>query len=196
MPLYHLDIEEVFMPKENTTIYAILGLLTHEDMSGYDIKKTIDMTISKFWDIGYGQIYPTLKTLEKDGLVTKSIKTNGKGPNRIVYSITKAGKEKLTGWLSDPAGKEYVKYEILLKIHFGNLLPVDENIKKISEFHEKNKKNLEMMNMFKENLDKVMEEDEAHYYYYLTVLFGLHTYKAYVNWAAEAIEILNKLKSK
>lgn len=184
------------MPKENTTIYAILGLLTHKDMSGYDIKKTIDMTISYYWDVGYGQIYPTLKTLEKDGLVTKSVKTNGKGPNRIVYSITEAGKEKLTGWLSNPAGKEYVKYEILLKICFGNLLPFDENIKKISEFQDKSKKNLEMMNMFKENLDKVMEEDEAHHYYYLTVLFGLHTYKAYVNWADEAMEILKKLKSK
>ncbi|NJD01393.1 MAG: PadR family transcriptional regulator [Ruminiclostridium sp.] len=183
------------MAKENTTVYAILGLLTHEAMSGYDIKKRIDISINKFWDIGYGQIYPTLRIMEKDGDVTKKT-TTGKGPDRIVYYITEHGRAKLTAWLSNPAGKEYVKYEILLKLFFGSLLPVEENIKKIKEFHIRSERNLKTMELFKGSLEKVLGESADHHYYLLTALFGVYVYKAYMDWADEAELLLQKLISK
>lgn len=182
------------MPKENTTIYAILGLLNHEDMTGYDIKKKIKISINNFWDAGYGQIYPTLKILEKEGNVTKYSEKSGKGPERIVYSITNTGKNKLTEWLLNPSDKEYVKYEILLKLFFGSLLPVDENIRRITVFREKNIKILNTMEMYKTSLNKILSENVDHYYFYLTVLFGQHLYKAYLDWADEAISILEKIE--
>ncbi len=181
------------MAKENTTVYAILGLLTHEAMSGYDIKKRIDMSISKFWDMGYGQIYPTLKAMEKDGDVTKKAAA-GKGPDRLVYSITGAGRAKLAAWLADPAQKEYVKYEILLKLFFGSLLPVEENIRKINDFRSRSERNLKTMELFRENLEQVLGESADHPYYLLTVLFGIHAFRAYMDWADEAVKVLEKNK--
>lgn len=181
------------MSKENTTIYVILGLLTHEDLTGYDLKKRIDKAINNFWDVGYGQIYPTLKTLEKDGLVTKRISSEGKGPDRIIYSITESGRKKLQQWLFTPEEKEYVKYEILLKLFFGSLIPTQENIKRILEFRGKYSEKLHTIDMFKKRLSEILLESEDHYYYYLTVLFGEHLYKAYLNWADEAVKILQNL---
>ncbi|MDF2989012.1 MAG: putative transcriptional regulator [Eubacterium sp.] len=122
------------MAKENTTIYIILGLLNHEDLSGYDIKKRADYMISNFWELGYGQIYPTLARLEKDGLVTKRISEESKGPERNLYSITGAGREALTEWLKLPEQKEYTKYEILLKLFFGSLVPLEDSAKRIDAF--------------------------------------------------------------
>jgi DNA-binding PadR family transcriptional regulator len=182
------------MSKENTTLYAILGLLTHEDMSGYDIKKRIDSSINNFWCAGYGQIYPALKVLEKDGFVTKAAGANVKGPERIIYSITESGRKMLIDWLETSSEKEYVKYEILLKLFFGNMLSVQDNIKKIMEFRTRNQEKLKMMELFSENLEKVLADNRDHYYYYLTVLFGKYTYKAYLDWADEAVKILEDME--
>ena len=79
------------MVKDNNTRYVLLGLLSHEPLSGYDIKKRIDQSISQFWNVGYGQIYPTLALLEKEGLIERILSENAKGPQRNVFAITNKG---------------------------------------------------------------------------------------------------------
>lgn len=182
------------MAKENTTIYIILGLLSHGDMSGYDIKKRIDLSINNFWDAGYGQIYPTLKVLEKEELVTKKSDPGAKGPERIVYSMTDKGRDRLVEWLSKREDKEYVKYEILLKLFFGSLLSETDNIKRIEEFKKSKSGYLRSLQFVKQDLARVLEQDKTHYYYYLTALFGEHICKAYIDWADEAVALLRNLK--
>ena len=180
------------MAKENMSEYVILGLLTHEDLSGYDIKKRIDISISNFWEIGYGQIYPTLKSLQRDGYITGSTAQSAIGPDRIVYSITSAGTKKLSTWLALPEHRENVKYEILLKVFFGSLLPRDETISRIEVFKRNHLAKSQQMTAYKENLQGVLSEEDDHLYFYLTVLFGEHMYQAYLNWADEAIALLKQ----
>lgn len=60
------------MASPSRTIYAILGFLTVKPMSGYDIKKAVEVSIANFWKESYGQIYPMLKRLAKEGLVEKT----------------------------------------------------------------------------------------------------------------------------
>lgn len=180
------------MAQKNTTTYIILGLLAHEDSSGYDLKKKIDHMISQFWDVGYGQLYPTLKMLEKEGSITGTPAPSEKGPDRIVYAITNAGKDKLIGWLSLPNEKEYVRYEILLKLFFGNLSSPLNTIKRIEEFQKQHEKDLQLIRSYKANLENVFHENQDHLYYYLTVIFGEHLYNAYLEWADEAVAFINK----
>jgi hypothetical protein len=54
---------------ENRTRYAVLGALTVEPMSGYDLKRFFEQGVSFFWTESYGQIYPILKQLKAEGLV-------------------------------------------------------------------------------------------------------------------------------
>jgi len=180
------------MAQKNTTAYIILGLLAHENSSGYDLKKEIDHMISQFWDVGYGQLYPTLKMLEKEGSITGTAAQSEKGPNRIVYAITDAGKQKLINWLSLPNEKEYVRYEILLKLFFGNLSSPTNTIKRINAFQKQHEEDLQLIRSYKVNLESAFEENRDHLYYYLTVLFGEHIYKAYLEWANEALAFINK----
>lgn len=184
------------MAKENTTIYIILGLLNHEDLSGYDIKKRADYMIASFWEIGYGQIYPTLSKLVQEGLVTKRTSEESKGPERNLYSITEAGREELTRWLKVPEQREYTKYEILLKLFFGSLVPVEESTKRIDAFKARHTENLKMIEMFKGNLQRVMGEDQDHLFFYITVLFGERIYNAYLEWADEALKLLQETPDK
>jgi DNA-binding PadR family transcriptional regulator len=180
------------MPKENKTEFILLGLLTHESLSGYDLKKQIDLMIGQFWEVGYGQLYPTLKSLEEEGFITGASAESSKGPERIVYSITESGRAKLTEWLLLPAQKENVKYEILLKVFFGSLLPPAETIKKIEEFKQRGAGNLELLGQYKQNLQVMLAENDDHLYFYLTVLFGEHIYQAYLEWADEAVKLLSQ----
>jgi len=180
------------MAQKNTTAYIVLGLLAHDDASGYDLKKKIDLMISQFWDVGYGQIYPTLKMLEKEGSITGTATQSEKGPDRTVYAITDFGKEKLKDWLSLPNEKEYVRYEILLKLFFGSLGSSAENLKRIEAFRKRHTEDLQNIRMAEANLEGILKESQDHQYYYLTALFGEHIYKAYLEWADEAVEFINK----
>ena len=180
------------MAQKNTTAYIVLGLLAHEDSSGYDLKKKIDVMISQFWDVGYGQLYPTLKMLEKEGSITGMPAQSAKGPDRIIYAITDSGKQKLISWLALPNEKEYVRYEILLKLFFGNLGSPTDNIKRIEAFRERHTADLQLIRLFKANLESVLKENQDHLYYYLTALFGEHIYKAYLEWADQAVELIKK----
>ena len=64
-------------------------------LSVYEINKLIKTSMGSFWDISYSQIYPTLRSLEKEGAVTKEVEFNEIGPNRKVYSITNEGVSKV-----------------------------------------------------------------------------------------------------
>ena len=44
--------------------HALLGLLTHQPMTGYELKQFFDSSIQHFWNAELSQIYPTLKSLE------------------------------------------------------------------------------------------------------------------------------------
>lgn len=179
------------MPKENKTIYVILGLLSHESLSGYDIKKRIDSQISYFWDAGYGQIYPTLQKLAQDGLVSMQVENGESRLDRKIYAITALGRQTLFHWLQLPVTEENIKYEILLKLFFGSEISASENIHLIQEFKARQLQNLETLNQFAANLRTVLADDQAHVYYFLTVLFGQYIHNAYLAWADEAVQILN-----
>lgn len=71
---------------------VIPGLLEHENLSGYDIKKRIDHSISFFWKGSCGSIYPALNAMEKEGLTVRANdRENETEREKSVYAITDAG---------------------------------------------------------------------------------------------------------
>ena len=49
--------------RDDTSRYAVLGMLSIRPMSGYDIKQAIGESVVHFWDESYGRIYPSLQRL-------------------------------------------------------------------------------------------------------------------------------------
>lgn len=165
---------------------VILGLLSHESLSGYDIKKRIDSALSFFWSGSFGSIYPTLNQLEAEGKVTKENASHN-GREKILYSITPQGQETLCVWLRKPSEKDELRYETLLKLFFGKETGLAESMVHIERFEEKCKGELITLNMFLKNLESFLD-DETHRHYYLTVKFGIKTYTAFLEWCKEAKE--------
>ena len=179
------------MPKDRKIDWIILGLLAHEDLTGYDIKKRIDNQISFFWKGSFGSIYPALNELVKAGQVERTENEPLDGRERIRYRITAHGKDSLKEWLADSGASNDLKYETLVKLFFGGSAEKEVSIRNIEMFEGTVRNDLSMLEFFRDNLEKVLNEED-HLYYYLTVLFGIETYEAYIRWCQKAKTLLLK----
>ncbi|HMO10849.1 MAG TPA: PadR family transcriptional regulator [Actinotalea sp.] len=80
---------------------AILGLLQDTPMHGYELRKRLNLMLGSFRALSYGSLYPALRTLAEQGLITAAT-TAAPPPHalagkraRNVYELTADGKERL-----------------------------------------------------------------------------------------------------
>jgi PadR family transcriptional regulator AphA len=115
------------MEQLSATAYVILGMVSRQPRSGYEIKSAVDSTTRFFWAASYGQIYPELKRLSEAGLIEGADAPTG-GRRRTVYEITAEGEEELRAWLRQPPQTYEMREEGLLKLFFAAVLPPEEAI--------------------------------------------------------------------
>lgn len=181
------------MGKSRKIDMVILGLLEHEDLSGYDIKKRIDNGISFFWKGSFGSIYPSLNAMEKAGLIIKAgDQENVNKRAKYLYSITEHGKKHLITWLEDSKATNDLKYETLLKLFFGGAVGPETTIKTIEQFEQDISSELQILKHYQKNLSKSLKQSDDHLYFYLTVTFGVETYEGYLRWCKKAKQMLRK----
>lgn len=177
------------MANEKKLDCVLLGLLSHEELTGYEIKKRMDTTLKYFWGASYGSIYPTLSDLVNRGLATKKEAAENKR-NKLIYTITDKGRDYLKEWLKLPAEKDELRYETLLKLFFGNEQGAAQAIWHIEAFQAKIEKELPYLLGAEKILEGCLDDDPAHKYYLLTVEFGIKTYRTYLEWCKEAKNLL------
>ena len=102
--------------KTSRTLYAILGLLSKGDASGYDLKKELEKPRYHFWNESYGQIYPMLHRLHKEGWADLEVEHQTSGPDRKIYSLTDSGLQHLERWLRQPAQDFSMRDEVALRL--------------------------------------------------------------------------------
>lgn len=161
---------------------VILGLLsTRGGLTGYQINEIVREQLNHFYDGGYGMIYPTLKKLEKEGLVTKEKVTQDEKPNKNIFHITEEGKEQFNIVVNEATEPEVFKSDFLLKLYFGDSL--DEK-KKIQFLHEELARKQESVKSLQTNLLNWQTNGMTEYQKF-TVDYGIAHYNA-------AIEIIEK----
>ena len=69
----------------------LLGLLKKKSMYGYEIKQLVDEELIHIAPITSGSLYHNLKTLEKKGLVSKTVLKDSAHPEKQIYHITNEG---------------------------------------------------------------------------------------------------------
>ena len=174
---------------ESKTHIVILGLLSEQPLSGYDIKKLIEIRFRFFWNESYGQIYPVLKKLTQQGLIVESPDLESKRNTRR-YTITESGLETLRQWLLTNPEKESVRIELLLKLYFSSLEDPELMIKYITAFMTNHQKDLMILNLFKAELEKISDPYQNHQNILSVIDFGIKTNQAYLGWCKETIDRL------
>jgi DNA-binding PadR family transcriptional regulator len=103
-----------------------LGMLTDGEASGYDLKKYFESSFGHFFAAGFGSIYPALASLAEKELVScKCVPQDGK-PDRKVYSITEAGRQRLLAELDNPNPTHKIRSEFLATLCFAHLMDADQ----------------------------------------------------------------------
>lgn len=177
------------MATEKKLDCVILGLLAHESLSGYEIKKRMDTTLKYFWTASYGSIYPTLGSLVTQGLATKKDGSINQR-NKLIYTITQEGRLYLADWLRRDVKRDELHYETLLKLFFGGSIGKQQTLYHIQAFQNKITNELPYLYQSEKILEQIKNEEDAHLYYLLCVKFGIQTYEAYLSWCKEATHIL------
>jgi DNA-binding PadR family transcriptional regulator len=182
--------------KINKTKYAILGVLSQMSGSGYDIKKVCDSSIAYFWNENYGHIYPVLKKMESEELITKQVEQTEGRPVKNVYSITEKGREELEKWLMLPVDHGSVRSEFLLKIFWSKDIPVDNIIEKIQKEKEDCEKNLKEYLKVETFLKSgKSHEDKKNLVLWLSTLnYGKYDEKSKIKWCEETLKSLETIK--
>jgi DNA-binding PadR family transcriptional regulator len=96
---------------------AILGLLKERPMHGYELRKQLSQKLGLFWTVSFGSLYPTLKKLERRGVVEKVAPEGGERPRRKQeYRITAAGEDDFLMLLAefDTSAHEEDKFPLRL----------------------------------------------------------------------------------
>lgn len=73
----------------------ILGVLQRGPLHGYAISRTIEEISEGALHLGESVVYPTLRSLEEDGLVASAWEITEAGPARKVYTLTSEGRSAL-----------------------------------------------------------------------------------------------------
>ena len=107
--------------------HAILGFLSREPMTGYDLKtRCFDSAAGHLWTADQAQIYRSLERLAARGLVRSRLVPQRGRPDRRVYSITARGRSELSSWLRRPEAPSTVRDPFLLHLFLAPDLPDDE----------------------------------------------------------------------
>ena len=181
-------------PPGATTSEALLGLLSIQPMSGYDIRQLVPWSIGHFWNESYGQIYPALQKLARQGLLAKKTERRRGARERNVYALTPAGRARLAEWLKSAAGQPPPpRNELLLRVFFGANAAPEITRSQLQAAVERQTIAVRTFENTREQLLREEKNSPQLPYWLMTVNCGLHSSRATLRWAKESIALLDSL---
>jgi DNA-binding PadR family transcriptional regulator len=168
----------------NAVTPVILGFLAFGPGSGYGIKQAVDRSTRFFWAASYGQIYPELRRLEREGLIEGEDASNG-GRARKLYRLTAAGRGELERWLLGRDVTVELRDESLLRLFFADALPREQALLLLEGRKHGHEEFLEVLRA----IDARPGEDPA--FVDLVLRWGIAFNEWGAQWCAEQLERLS-----
>jgi DNA-binding PadR family transcriptional regulator len=79
--------------------HAVLALLAGGPSYGYELRARFEESVGPQWgQWNIGHLYQVLDRLERERLVTKRVAPQQYRPDRVVYRLTKTGREEIDRW--------------------------------------------------------------------------------------------------
>lgn len=175
------------MARINKTQFAVLGCLNIRPMSAYEVKQFMAKSTQYFWMEHEAQLYPTLKKLTIDQLVTAKEEAAQKGGVRVVYEITDKGLEAFRDWLNKKTEAAPYRNEFLLKLFFGNEMDQSVLLERIKEYQTEAQNNLSHLQTITQELANAPIKRQP--YILATIKYGIHIMQAEIAWCEEVIQL-------
>ncbi|PWC08469.1 PadR family transcriptional regulator [Mycetocola zhujimingii] len=163
--------------------HAVLGLLSLQPQSGYDLGRAFAGSVAHFWYADQSQIYRLLDDLDAEGAITTEVIRQKGRPDRRVHSLTDTGREELDAWLRSPLDVQRPKNAFLARLFFaGSLSP--EHVRRLLDEAEDlvtdSRERLRTIEHSASTLDEVVQN--------ATLQFGISHAETTLAWIAETRE--------
>lgn len=181
-----------------TLQYAILGLLSRKNMTGYDMSKEFETTLSGFWNAKHSQIYPELKILTEQKLIEYHLEISGTVLEKKVYSITDAGRQKLTQWENTfNKLKPVAKDEFRLQLFFSDCISPEHRIELLKNRLLQHEERLQTLRERKPEFEQLTAppRKEEEFNDYLVYLGGIMREEEKCEWLKKCISLCEERKT-
>ena len=180
-----------------TTSYILLGMLSSQEMSGYDLKQQLDKSLYPCYESpAKSQIYGELRRLTQQGWTTVTEVPQTHRPDKRVYRITAAGLAALQQWLANPdVESDSFKSPFLLRLFFGHLLQRDVLIARLEARQQQQTKELAACEETERGLHDQLQASYANVerlHSLLIMQFRISTLRAAITWTNETVEQLTR----
>jgi PadR family transcriptional regulator AphA len=172
-----------------TTSYAVLGLLTFGEMSGYDVTKVAEQSIGFFFTPAKSQIYSELRRLVSLGYATEREVEQDRRPDKRLYRITDRGRRALREWLETAEMESAeIKSPFLVKVFFGAHMSRDALLAQVKEMRRRDAEQLQVL----KQIETMIKDQDEMFFPNLTLRCGLAHTRAVIRWEDEVIRELER----
>lgn len=127
-----------------------LALLMSGARHGYELKQAHDAWFPDQRPLAFGQVYATLARLVRDGFA-EVVETAAKGgPERTVYAVTDAGRQRLLKWVSTPVRPSGLNGEDLMRRSIAALHITDAEIDAVKLIAEQRLEHLRCLQLLRQ----------------------------------------------
>lgn len=175
-----------------TLKYAILGLINRNPLTGYDITKAFNEGLVEFWYAKHSQIYPELKKLTDEGLISYETVIQGEKLEKKLYTITEKGRKSLQKWLAKDDPLEPTPKDIFrLKAYFCDEMDADTLLNQFQSALHKHSERLEYLENCMEKLLKtkdISKVSSPSFGDYIVLNGAIMREKNYIDWLNDCIK--------
>lgn len=182
------------MARQNTTEFALLGILSQGPASGYDLSKFCESEIGHFWNETYSSIYPAVKRLYDKGWVAKAYVQQSDKPDKVVYEINDEGLRVFREWLDAEVIPVSSRNVLALKLYFGSQIKKKTLRRHIAQYRLNLLKSLAMLEPKIAGIRKDGGDSDETVFALLTVSQKIHATKAMLDWCRSADDVINGLE--
>jgi DNA-binding PadR family transcriptional regulator len=175
--------------------FAVLGMLSMGLETGYAMKKHVEANLGHFWNESYGQIYPILRQLVTEGLATCQVEQPAGSRRRKRYALTPAGGDELRAWLVQPPESQPPRLELLLKLSFGERVPLEACEQLIRDHSETCDRDIAHLAGIESALREAPGRHPDQPYWLMTLRYGRAVRQAERAWCDETLEHLREIRS-
>jgi len=168
------------------TQMAVLGGLSIAPMTGYALREQIRDALGHFWAESFGQIYPALAALEADGMIERQSALRA---GSSTFALTPRGSARLHDLLAEAPQAAKPRNGVLLRLFFGRQLGAEACRRLVTDAQATAALELAELQTIRHEVQADPGPDAP--YVLLTVLAGEHSARATLDWAQEALAVLD-----
>jgi DNA-binding PadR family transcriptional regulator len=178
--------------------HALLGLLLERPAYPYQLANRLQERLGPAWNVNSGQLYQTIKSLEKDGLIERVRNASSEHEDRHVFSITDEGVLEFERFFCEtPEAVRLCRRPLLLKITFAGPGQLEKALAKIDAYEQDCAQRLAQIARLREELPgdgSLLRADQL--LLRLNLSADVFQLEGELRWARHAREMLSWLSSR